>query len=551
MASSQPGVWHQVGLHCTRVSSSCPFDVSGFTFAGVPGVVIGHNARVAWAFTNLDPDVADLYLERATDSTYLQDGTQHALSLRTERIAVAGGQEQTLVIRETKHGPIISDVLGEVSRAGQQAPVGGRRQNPGDPVPEVSLAWTALRPMRTADGLFALNTAGSFADFRAALKNFSAPSQNVLYADVDGHIGYQAPGDVPIRASATPGTPPGWLPAPGWDSAYDWQGYVPYEQLPWTYDPPEGLIVTANQQVTASSTPFLTTDWTPGWRSSRIRSLLLAQDKVSPDRMREIQLDDLDPLASTLVPMLRRIDLGNDDFTREGQALLEGYDGQATEGRSKAASAAAFYNVVVAHILRLALDDSLPDGAKVTGGGRYASILAGILQHPDSPWWDDRTTPSVERRDDILARAMVAARLDLTASAGKAVTRWDWGTLHAASLQHPLSAGLPGLVRDLFDRGPVPVPGNGVTVNAMGFDQTQGYATTHVPSMRMVVDLGALDSSTWVNLTGVSGHPLSRHYDDQTDAWATGRSFAWPSTPNAVQAATVDTLVLQPDGSGD
>lgn len=247
---TQPGIWYQMGLHCREVSDACPFDVSGYTFAGVPGVVIGHNRDIAWGLTNLGPDVTDFYLEQITDDRYLRKGRLVPLETRVERIRVAGGKTERITVRSTGHGPILSDVVPTVAEAGEEVEVEGRSTQSY----AVSLAWTALEPGRTADAIFGLNTASNFDEFRAAAQDFAVPNQNLVYADTAGHIGYQAPGRVPIRQGVGD-HPPGWLPAPGWDETYDWTGYVPFEDLPWTLDPKEGLVVTANQQVTASTTP--------------------------------------------------------------------------------------------------------------------------------------------------------------------------------------------------------------------------------------------------------------------------------------------------------
>ena len=196
LASEIPGIWYQMGLHCRAESPACPFDVAGFTFSGLPGVIIGHNERVAWGFTNLPADVTDLYLERVLGDTYQRDGQYVPLITRQETIKVAGHPDVTITVRSTVHGPIVSDVLDDAKTAGRGALVDGRR----DPVSyDVSLAWTALTPGRTADALFALDTAHDWTEFRSAAKLFDVPAQNLVYADVDGNIGYQAPGEIPIR----------------------------------------------------------------------------------------------------------------------------------------------------------------------------------------------------------------------------------------------------------------------------------------------------------------------------------------------------------------
>ncbi|MGO1166665.1 MAG: penicillin acylase family protein [Janibacter sp.] len=542
---SMPGIWYQMGLHCREVSEACPVDVSGYTFAGIPGIVIGHNQDIAWGFTNLAPDVTDFYLEQISGDRYLRDGSLEPLEERTETIKVAGGKDEKITVRSTAHGPILSDVLPGVAAAGREVEIDGRRTSDY----AVSLAWTALTPSRTADAILALNSATNFEDFRAAAKDFTVPSQNLVYADTEGNIGYQAPGKVPVRKGVD-GNPPGWLPAPGWDSDYDWSGFVPFEDLPSVLNPKDGVIVTANQQVTASATPFLTTEWDYGYRSQRIEDLLTSEDKVSPDKMARIQLDTHNGLASTLIPHLLDVDV--DDFTRDGQDLLRTWDeSQPVDGEENSA-AAAYFNSVWRHVVEVTFNDDLPGDLQASGSSQHWAAVERLLDKPRSAWWDDRTTPGViEGRNEVLRQAMVDARLELTRTLGKDPADWEWGRMHDVTFRHTVlgGEGIPGPVRSLMNSGPHPVGGGSSTVDAMNWDASQGYAVTSAPSMRMVVDLGDLDASRWVNQTGNSGHPFSSHYDDQIDAWREGETYAWPSSREAVLEATEDTLTLTPAGS--
>ena len=542
-----PGIWYQTGLHCRTVGAACPFDVSGFSFAGLPGVVIGHNQRVAWGFTNLGPDVSDFYLERVRGASYLRDGRYLPLSRHEETIHVAGGKDVQITVRRTVHGPILSDVVADLASAGATAPVEGKSDGGGY---DVSLAWTGLRPGRTADAILALDTAHSFPQFQAAARDFAVPAQNLVYADIDGHIGYQAPGQVPIRQFATPGAPPGYWPAPGWKSRYDWKGFVPFAQMPTSYDPPEGFIVAANQAVSASTTPFLTTEWDYGYRSQRIRDLIEATPKVTPARMSQIQMDDRNGFAPTLVRELLRI--RTDSYTQDAQNLLRHWNFTQPTGRSDQAAAAAYYNAVWSKLLDLTFNDELTGDIQADGGGRWMQAVGNLLQKKNDPWWDNKQTPGViEGRDEILRQAMVEARNDLTKRLGKKPEDWEWGRLHRLTLQHKVlgGEGVPGLVRGLVNRGPWDMPGGSAIVDANGYDASQGFAVNWAPSMRMVVDLGDLDRSRWVNQTGASGHPFSPHYDDQVGAWVKGETYAWPFTEKAVRKADAEELRLVPDRS--
>ena len=569
LSVSIPGIWYQTGLHCRTVGVGCPFDVSGFSFAGLPGIVIGHNNTISWGFTNLGPDVTDFYLEKITDSTYLRDGKQVPLEVSTETIKVAGGNDVTLQVRKTVHGPILSEVIDSIGAVGRNALV---RLTPQQETYAVSLAWTGLTPSNTADAIFDLNTAQTFDQFREAAAKFAVPAQNLVYADTQGHIGYQAPGLIPVRASSVPNTPPGYWPAPGWDSTYDWKGFVPFADLPWTLDPKEGFIVTANQEVTAApGAPFLTADWDYGYRSERIRQLLEQSPKISPEQMAQFQLDTHNGFAPVLVQALLQIDLSasqvpdpsnpgdvgggpdvrtTDDFTQQAQLLLGDWDFTEPADRSKASVRAAYFNAVWMRLLQYTFNDELPTDLQADGGDRWMAAVTTLLKDPKNPWWDDKKTPGlVETRDEILRQALVRGRLDLAQHLGKEPVTWNWGKLHQVTFKHPVlgGAGVPSYVQAIFNRGPIGLPGGSSIVNANGYKaSTRSFDVHTAPSMRMVVNLGDLNASRWVNQTGNSGHPYSPHYIDQADAWAAGETYPWPSTPDAVKAAEQQELVLTP-----
>lgn len=539
-----PGIWGQVNLQCRTLSAACPFRVSGFTFSGLPGVVIGHNDKVAWGMTNLGPDVTDFYLEQVSGDSYLRDRGSQRLVQRQEVIKVAGGADVPLTVRSTVHGPILSDVVPAIDEAGDRSVVRGAPQTNRY---AVSLAWTALTPGTTADAIFALNRATNWSDFRKAAALFSVPSQNLVYADTAGHIGYQAPGKIPVRRSATPGAPPGFWPAPGWDSQWDWKGYVPFDQMPNAFDPAEGFIVTANQAVTASPSPFLTSEWDYGFRAQRIRTLLASTPKVSAATMSQIQGDTRNTYAPGLVERLLAVQV--DDFTAQAQRLLRDWDGSQPNDKSRDAASAAYYNAVWKYLLQYTFDELPPDIAP-DGGSRWMVVMEQLLKDPKNDWWDDKTTPGVtEGSGEILKRALVEARLDLARELGKVPATWRWGRLHQLDLKHQVMGtdGVPTVIQDLFDRKGIELGGGNSIVDATSWNASQpGYGVSTGPSMRMIVDLGNLDASRWVNSTGQSGHAYDDHYADQVDAWAANETFAWPFSQAAVRDATDEELTLVP-----
>jgi penicillin amidase len=539
---SMPGVWMQVGLHCRTVSEACPYDVAGFSFSGVPGVIIGHNADIAWGFTNLGPDVTDLYVERINGDTWRYGGEDRPLRTRTETIKVADGDDVEITVRSTKHGPVVSDVdetLAEVAGDANLPP-----PESDDLELAVSLSWTALKPRPTADAILELNRAEDWDDFRGALADFAAPAQNVVYADRAGHIGYQAPGLIPIRKSGSDGT----MPAAGWRPEDDWTGeFVPYDGLPNVLDPEEGFIATANQAVIDQDYPYLlTTDWDRGYRSQRIRDVLEADDELSVQEMLDLQLDTLSPMASTVLPYLRDIRLPRGYYS-SGRRLLADWDFRMDAD----SAAAAYYNVVWRNLLELTFGDELIGDLRPDGGQRWFAVMTDLLARPEDQFWDDLTTDDTERRDDIIRTALMDARDELTSLQSPNPDEWSWGGLHELELRSStLGESGIGVVERLFNRGGWEVGGGSAIVDATSWDAGEGYEVTAAPSMRMVVSLADLDDSRWINLTGVSGHAFNDHYTDQTDLWAQGETLPWSFSVDAVEKAGEDTLTLVPPESG-
>ncbi|MEU6906119.1 penicillin acylase family protein [Streptomyces coeruleorubidus] len=581
LSPSLPSVWYQMGLHCRSVSSACQYDVSGYTFAGMPGVIIGHNQDIAWGMTNSGVDVTDLYLEKITGNGYLYDGKVKPFETREETIKVAGGSPRKIVVRETNNGPLLSDRAKELVKVGKKATVDTAAPDRGDGY-GVALRWTALQPGTSMDAVFAMDRARNWTDFRKAAALFDVPSQNLIYADTADNIGYTLPGRIPKRSQDDDGS----VPAPGWDPKYRWTGYIRQDELPYEYNPDRGYIVTANQAVIdPDKYPYtLTEDWGYGTRSQRITDLIQSKikdgGKISTDDMRQMQLDNSSEIARLLVPTLLKIDTENKDV-REAQKLLEGWD--YTQDTDSAA--AAYFNAVWRNILKLAFGNKLPkelrvkgqclwvkpvnitgpadeaedvrecgerdpDQAQPDGGDRWFEVVRKLMDQPDSDWWktpEVGTRDGAVNRDQLLRRAMVDARWELTAKLGKDIDTWTWGRLHRLFLKNQtLGTEGPGFVQYALNRGPWELSGGEATVNATGWNAAGGYGVVWVPSMRMVVNLGDLDKSRWINLSGASGHAYSAHYVDQTDKWADGELLPWSFSDRAVEDGTTDKLVLKP-----
>ncbi|WP_432941468.1 penicillin acylase family protein [Kribbella sp. CA-253562] len=532
LGATMPGIWTQVGLHCNKFSPQCPFDVSGFSFSGLPGVVIGHNSAISWGFTNLDPDVMDLYLERLSGNSALYKGRLEPLQLRTEEFKIAGQKEpERIVVRESRHGPLISDVDDDAKETGELAAKGKSTEAYG-----IALRWTALTPGRTADAIFAMNKAQSWSAFRTAATLFEVPSQNLVYADREGHIGYQAPGKVPLRRVGT-----GDWPVPGWDPRYDWAGYIPFDAMPTEFDPADGVIVTANQAVVPKSYRYhLTNDWDYGYRSQQILERIQAAGKLDVAAMSSIQLDTKNRNAEMLVPYLLRIGIP-DDFDKQGQDTLKGWD--FTQPADSAP--AAYFNIVWRNLLADTFHDQLPEAVWPDGGSRWFEVMRNLVRQPNNSWWDDLRTPQRESRDDIMREALVQARAEITTKMAREPSNWQWGRLHKLTLTNQtLGTSGIGVVEKLFNRGPYELGGGSSVVNATGWDASEGYGVTATPSMRMVVDLSDFDKSRWINLTGVSGHAFTDNYTDQTDLWVKGETLPWAFSKGAVEARREHTLTF-------
>lgn len=533
LGPSLPSIWHQMALHCRTVSAACPYAVQGTTFSGMPGVVIGHNDRIAWGFTNLSPDVSDLVLERLVPGGYEHRGRTLQLEQRTEIIRVAGGEDMQITIRESGHGPLVSDVSEDMQETASRAPAAA-----GEPELAVALRWTALRPGRTADAILAVNRARTWEQFREAAALFDVPPQNIVYADIDGNIGYQAPGWIPRRAAGDDGR---W-PVPGWTGAHDWLGRVPFEDLPSVLNPEEGFIATANQPVTYPGVgPFISADQAYGWRSQRLRDLVADQESVAHEDLARIMADTHNGVAETLVPLLVEVDVPAE--VRGAQSLLAEWDLQ----QSARSAAGAYFAGVWRHLLLHTFADELPEGTEIDGGGRWMEIVRRLAGAPDASWWNDLDTGERERRDDMLRAALVDAHEELSARMGDDPSAWRWGRLHTLDMRHP-TFGTSGVapVEWLFNRGSVEVGGGGAILNANAWTPTNGYEVDWVPSMRMISDPSNWDASRWINLTGNSGHAFSGHYTDQSDRWSSGDTIPMRWSDTAVRAAATGHLVLVP-----
>jgi penicillin amidase len=365
------------------------------------------------------------------------------------------------------------------------------------------------------------------------------PAQNLLYADVEGNIGYQMPGDIPMRAKGD-----GTVPVPGWTDEYEWTGFIPFEELPYTLNPPEGYIVTANNRCQPWDYPYLITrDWDYGFRAQRIVDLIEnAPGKIDIAYMQQMQGDSFDANGPMFVPMLLELSELSDNEAH-AQNLLRDWDYQH---RADSAAAAVF-NAFGRHFLQNTFNDNMTEERYFPdGGSRWNEIMHQM--DSSSAWWDDETTTDIkETRDDIIRKSFEQGVAELEEIFGKDPSKWNWGEMHASTFRNSTlgESGVPP-IETLFNRGPFPTSGGAAIVNATGWSVQDGYETNWLPSMRMIVDLGNLNNSLTIHTTGQSGHAYHPHYADMSPMWANIEYYSMLWEEQDVTSQAEGHLVLTP-----
>jgi penicillin amidase len=521
LAIEMPSVWWEVHV----VSSA--LNVAGVTIPGIPFVVIGHNARIGWGLTNVGSDVQDFFIEQldATRQRYRVGDQWVPLEIRRHEIRVSGRDAPIVFeVRSTRHGPVRNADDWHEAFAGDPA----LPAQLGETV--LALKWHPVLEGNAAAAFDGLARASDWTAFVDAVRRFSAPAQNFVYADVDGNIGYAMSGLLPVRAGSE-----GVLPVPGAPRDADWRSFVDMNQLPAVLNPSSGQIVTANNEVDRDLPYLVTRDWVAPFRSQRITELLGDRRGLDVAAMRQIQAD-ITSLSANFI--LNAIDLP------ESIKELHTWD-RRVDGRPVTLLYEAFEEALWRRTFSDEMRAPLYDRFyRYAGNERFAG-LHSVISDARSPWFDDRSTPNViETRDDIVRQAADEALAGLRARFGER-SGWRWDEAHAVTFSHPLSGG--GRILDwFFSRGPVPVGGDSMTVNKTTTDLRHPYATTEAASYRQILDVGAWDGSLGVNTTGQSGHPRSPHYFDQNRLWRQGDYRPMPFTRGAVDAAAVSRLELVP-----
>ena len=512
LGHQMPNLWYEAHLHAGSL------DVAGVTLPGMPYVIVGHNQRIAWGFTNVGPTVTDVFIENFNaQGAYQTPGGWVQPDHRTEVIRVKGKPDVSVDVKITRHGPIITELV------------------PGETRP-LALRWTLY------DGLhipfFDVDTAQNWQEFRHAFSQLDAPGQNVVYADVDGNIGYQTTGKVPIRAAGD-----GSLPVSGADNAHEWTSYIPFDKLPSIYNPPSGIIGTANGRITPDKYPnSISMEWEAPWRTARIYHVLESGRQFSSADMLALQTDihsDADLFAAER--FVYAVDHASKASPRVKQAadLMRSWD-----GRMQAASAApTIAETSIRELRRLLLepklgsapaDSSIDDEAlswKTYSWEMRSVWLENILLHRPKRWLPEKYSSY----DDLLTAAVDAAVNG--PQAPKELAAWRWGGLNAVEIQHPILGKIP-LINRWSGPGVQEQSGSGYTVKAV--------SRHHGPSERFTANLADLDQSTLNIVTGQGGNFLSPYYMDQWKAWYEGTTFTLPFSAKAVEVARTHRLVLQP-----
>ena len=520
-----PAIWYFAHL------SAPGLEVMGATLPGVPAVVLGRNRHIAWGVTNTGPDVQDLYIERVDGAgQVLSPQGWQKLATRKESIKVKGQADVTLTVRASRHGPLISDVFKPAAAALPQNYA-------------LAFAWTALREddvTMQAAGKYA--SAANWNEFLAAARDFHSPQQNMVYADTDGNIGYIAPGRVPVRKPEN--DLKGLAPAPGWDAKYDWDGFIAFEDLPQSYNPASGEIITANHKIVPTDYPhYITSEWSLPYRAERIQQLLNATPKHTLQSFAKIQADTVSLQVREILPLLLKTSTTDAEELKVLQQLRR-WNANMTVESAEPLIVSAWLRELGRLIYADELGDMF-DGAWAHRADFMVHVLAdsGGQGH----WCDDVNTPAKETCADLLPKALALALADLQQRYGDDRAQWRWGDAHFALSEHRPFGRQPQLAR-LFDIR-VPTPGDTYTVDVGRNTLTNEhapFASRHAASLRAIYDLADLDKSVYIHSTGQSGNLLSPLYRNFAERWSRVEYIPMSMKRSDAADGSLGTLKLQP-----
>lgn len=510
MSVNAPSLFYQLGLHCQEKTAECPFEFRGFSLPGTPGILIGHNDRIAWGLTNASFDAEDIFIEKINPENpdqYEVNGEWVDMAIRDEAIVVRGRDEpETFQVRHTRNGIVASDAMMDPAE-----------YNLGDDLPDpmaVVYAWTALEPVRSIQAVIEANRAQNWDEFNEALQYFDAGKQNWIYADVEGNIGLVMPGKVPIRAGGD-----GTLPVPGWTDAYIWTGYIPYEALPRTLNPEKGFIVSANNpQVEADDYPYLINVFHDRGQRAELVTMQLGESPtgVTVEQAMAIHTGNKSISAQEIIPYLETLSFEDGALSAARDSLLAWDTDMLMDSPES-----ALFNIFWVELLAATFHDQLPERHHPRGDHPTSDTMYFLLQEPDSVWWDDIETSEIEDRDAILKRSFAAAYDEGLAKLGDDLDQWRWGDLHTITFRNATlgNSGI-SLIEGIFNRGPYATSGSeSVPQKTCWSANSDNFEVICIPHLRQVVDLGDLSNSWMINQLGQSGHPMHPEYDHFVDKW--------------------------------
>ena len=548
-----PAIWYENGLHCYPKNRDCELDVVGFSFAGSPYIVIGHNSYIAWGFTNMGPDVQDLFIEKVNPSNpnqYEVDGEWKDMDRVTEIIEVAGSEPIIIEVRSTHHGPIVSDRSYPINLNPEEDQFSfadeARIELPDNF--SVSLSWPALIPGSTFVGIRDFNYAKNWDEFREASRLFDVPAQNLLYADIDGNIAYQSPGKLPIRADGLLGD----LPIAGWLSENDWLGFVPFEELPYTINPSSGYIITANQSVHPEQ-PW-PNYYARGYRAEAIERVInqYISQKIGVEDMEAMQINNYDYSAAYILPYIfNNVYVDSNVLTSMKEWAISENKFEMNIDSSGAAAWAVFYKHLAEQTFEeLVVTDKLGNEISLQPGNSDSTseIFRTLLKDPNHIIWDDINTSQKENLTDILERTLVLADESIVLLFGtEDYDKWSWGEIHTITYPTNLlgEAGIP-ILTNIVNIGPVEAGGSSFAINSTDWGFGDDFTIGSYPSMRMVVDLSNFDNSLTVLPSGQSGHVMSKYYDDQVDNWISNNMYPLYFSREQVELNQKDYMFLRP-----
>jgi penicillin amidase len=501
-----PPIWFEIHMKSPTI------DVTGVSLPGVPFVMIGHNDFIAWGITNSAADVQDLYIEKLNESKdmFLDVDGWKPLLRKEELIKIKGKKNpERFEVLWTSRGPIVSPQIIKSETT-------------------LSMRWVIYEGGQTAEAFYGINKAKSWEEFSDAVKLMEAPSQNFVYGDKDGNIGYYLSGKIPLRTKES-----ALFPYPAWKEEGRWQGFLAEEDKPIVFNPKEKTIVTANQNISPKDYPFyISADWVAPFRADRVKELLDQRELHNVESFMKIQNDIFNKKAELFLSFLRDFESVGKSSSK-GFSLLDNWDFQMGGGQEP-----ALFNVFVEVLSREVFLDELGEDFESfnqRSRGKQAGLLR-LMSSPESSWWDDKNTPETETWKDIINRSMKIAYDMMTESQ----ENWDWEDMHSLKFQHIL--GQVPLFK-FFNSGTFPISGDRFTVKA---SFSNNYETTHGASYRQIVDLSDWTNSVSVLSSGQSGHFLSKHYDDQISLWLEGLYHPMLYRSEDIEKSSKGIWILRP-----